>query len=225
MALAVGASRMLTALVLGMVSIYGAGQEQKAVSFKVQEDAFKDADFVFDLDNSKPVVADMLYGGIAQSATITSFPAIGIEETGGPSAGVQLLTKFKPCEFRTPHIHPRGVENFFILQGTIRANFFRENGSLVSNLVPKGSSGFFPQGYIHFTQNPTCEDAETIQIFTGNDPGVIEISALRWLPIDIVRLTLSFDHAKPNMKVQTRTFQQDKSCLQKCRDKKHLASL
>jgi oxalate decarboxylase/phosphoglucose isomerase-like protein (cupin superfamily) len=215
---------MLIAFVFGAVSIYAAGQEQKVVSFKDQEDAFTDADFVFDLDNSKPVAADMLYGGTVQSATITSFPAIGIEETGSPSAGVQLLTKFKPCEFRTPHIHPRGVENFFVLQGTIRVNFLRENGSLVSNLAPKGSSSFFPQGYIHFAENPTCEDAEFIQIFTGNDPGLIEISALRSLPIDVVRLSLSFDHAEPNLEVRTRTFQQDKSCLHKCRNRTHHAS-
>jgi oxalate decarboxylase/phosphoglucose isomerase-like protein (cupin superfamily) len=185
------------------------------VLFSMQEVALADTDFVFDLANSKPV-ATAMSGGTQHAATTENFRAIRIATNGGLTAGVQVLFKFKACEFRTPHFHPRGTENFHIIKGTIRANFLRENGSLVSNDVSAGFSGFFPVGHYHFVQNPTCVDAMSLQTFDKNDPGTVEVSALPNLPTDTLDLTLGINHITPDMALMRRAIQQSNECLKRC---------
>jgi quercetin dioxygenase-like cupin family protein len=206
---------MFFPMLLGSILMLAAAQVPEVVLFTDQEKALGDTEYVFNLAESTPI-ATAASGGTQQAATVTNFRALKVQTNGGQTAGVQVLFKFKPCEFRTPHSHPRGTENFHILAGTIQANFLRENGSLVSNVVKAGYSGFFPVGHVHFVQNPTCEDARSLQFFDANDPGTIEVSAVPNLPTDTLDLTLGIDHIDPDAKLMKRAIQQSKICLEKC---------
>jgi oxalate decarboxylase/phosphoglucose isomerase-like protein (cupin superfamily) len=173
----------------------------------MQEVALAETDFVFDLANSKPL-ATAISGGTQHAATTENFRAIRIATNGDLTAGVQVLFKFKACEFRTPHFHPRGTENFHIINGTIRANVLRKSSSLVSNDVSAGLSGFFPVGHYHFVQNPTCEDAMFLQTFYKNDLGTFEVSVLSNLPTDTLDLTLGINQITPDMALMKRNIRQ-----------------
>jgi oxalate decarboxylase/phosphoglucose isomerase-like protein (cupin superfamily) len=180
-----------------------------------QENELADTDFVVDLSGSTPVATGD--GGEQRNADVKNLKALRLSNGAFGGGGNQILFEFEPCGFRTPHHHPRGTENFFILEGKVAANIIREGGgALISNQITKGYSGFFPQAHFHFLQNIGCEPASAIVMFDNNDPGVINTAASLNLPFDTIQGALGNFDLVANAEIIADTMQQSKACLKRC---------
>jgi oxalate decarboxylase/phosphoglucose isomerase-like protein (cupin superfamily) len=134
-------------------------------------DMFDDEDFVFDFNPlMKANVVDEL-GGQAIPAQILQFPAL---VNNGVS---QVLLTLEPCGMNAPHVHPRGTEILFAIDGEFLSIFVEENGSdrVVDNVVKPFQSTFFPMGVIHTQVNLSCEPASFIASFNSEDPGLVTV--------------------------------------------------
>lgn len=177
----------------------------------------QDEDFVFDLAGSTPTVDAS--GGRQFVASRENFPALSLSNGRNGGGGTQVLFKFEPCGFRTPHFHPRGTENIFVISGQVRANFLREGSSqqLVANDISAGYAGFFPEAHVHFLQNIGCDEAMTLSTFDNSDEGIVDIAAnLRFLR-DTIQITLGEDDLAPDDDLISDVLVQSQECLERCK--------
>ena len=184
-------------------------------SFGEQESSIKDSEFVFDLAGSKPTLDTS--GGRQFVLSRESSRALNLEGAGG----TQVLFKFEPCGFRTPHYHPRGTESFHVIKGKVRANLLREAGGkrsqqAVVNDIKAGFSGFFPLAHIHFLQNMGCDEAETISMFGPGDEGVVDVAASFRFPRDTAEVTFGTFPAGPLDELINDVLTQSRECLRRC---------
>jgi oxalate decarboxylase/phosphoglucose isomerase-like protein (cupin superfamily) len=183
--------------------------------YRDQQSRINSSSFVFNLLGSKP--ASVGNGGTLKSLTKKNFPALGLGNAFGGTAGVQSLLTLKPCGIRLPHIHPRGTENFYIVKGMMRANFLRETGAIVSNNVTTGFAGFFPMGSVHFLYNPTCSDAVAILMFDNNDPGTLTTVSMAKIITDSFGIMFNItDSGTPLEDILKSDLQQGYECFQRC---------
>ena len=110
----------------------------------------------------------------------------------GQSVAVGFLG---PCGLNTPHVHPRASEFLTVVKGEVDSGFILESGftSEVRTHLHKFQGTVFPQGSIHFQQNPTCDDAVFVAALNSDDPGASQI-AQNFFALDsgIVNATLGF---------------------------------
>jgi oxalate decarboxylase/phosphoglucose isomerase-like protein (cupin superfamily) len=200
---------------LSVLLLLSAAQPPEVELFKDQQSRINSSSFVFNLLGSKP--ASVGNGGTMKSLTRKNFPALGLGNGFGGTAGVQNLLTLKPCGIRLPHIHPRGTENFYIIKGMMRANFLREAGTVVTNNITAGYAGYFPMGSLHFLYNPTCSDAVAILMFDNNDPGTVTTVSMAKVITDSFGILFNVtDVGTPLEDVLKSELQQGTECFQRC---------
>jgi Cupin len=181
----------------------------------VQENELLDSDFVFNLAGSAPFASGN--GGTQKNMNRNNLKSLRLGNGNNGGGGSQILFEFAPCGFRTPHHHPRGVENFHILSGEVAANFIRETGgALVTNNITKGFSGYFPLAHFHFLQNIGCEPASAIVMFDNSDEGVINTAVSLRFPFDTIQGALGNVDVVANDKIINDVLQQSRACLKRC---------
>jgi hypothetical protein len=128
--------------------------------------------FVFDFANPPPNSVNQTAGGKLITAKEKTFP---------PLAGVPVslaVNTLAPCGFIQPHVHPRANEFTVVVQGKLMAQYIAETGAvMVTNELPTFSATLFPQGAIHASFNPFCEEAKAVSAFTSNDAGIQFVAA------------------------------------------------
>jgi oxalate decarboxylase/phosphoglucose isomerase-like protein (cupin superfamily) len=146
---------------------------------------FNATDFKFNLAGSRPNV--MSDGGTGRRASIAEMPSL-------KGVGVSnVLFHVEPCGINLPHVHPRGTEIFYVVEGSFQTGFLEENDArLILNNLTQGETTFFPQGLIHFEQNLGCTNATFLSAFNHEDPGVLTITN-RLFDIPTQALTSSFN--------------------------------
>ena len=150
-------------------------------------------DFVFDLKNAKPVTTG--FGGEGRFANIDTFPVLKDEKVSN------ALFSINPCAQNTPHVHPRGTEIFYVIQGTFKTFFVEENGGrVIVNDVSAGQTTIFPQGLIHGQINTGCEQAIFLAAFGTEDPGVQQ-TANNLFRLPVESLTSAFYLTKDKIDV------------------------
>jgi len=146
------------------------GQEGGGRGFSAldRRQRFNNTDFVFDISASRPTSTGT--GGIGQACAVDNLP---------PLAGLGVsfvIFHIDPCAINLPHVHPRGTELFFVIQGRFKTSFTEENtGRTITNVVSAGQITVFPQGLLHEEQNNDCEPAIFISAFSSEDPGVLQV--------------------------------------------------
>ncbi|KAH8827304.1 spherulin-1B precursor [Flagelloscypha sp. PMI_526] len=144
---------------------------------------------VFDFNNQK--VADGAKGGSILLATVDNFPIL---QGLGISAAISLVG---PCGLNIPHIHPRANEFLTVVDGILNTGFVQENGfnTEVETQLGKYQGTVFPQGSIHYQQNPTCDPAVFVAALESEDPGRSDIATSFFkLPSDVIDAALGFPH-------------------------------
>ena len=125
------------------------------------------ASFAFDFANPPAGAAISSPAGKLVSANPATFP-----ELVSYDFSLAVVT-VSPCGLILPHIHPRADEFIFVTQGEFLTQFIAETGAaLVENKLNIMGSTLFPRGSIHLEYNPTCQTAQFIAAFNGNDPGI-----------------------------------------------------
>jgi hypothetical protein len=128
--------------------------------------------FVFDFANPPPNSANKTSGGLLITAKEKTFP---------PLAGIPVslaVNTLAPCGYIQPHVHPRATEMTVVVQGKLMTQYIAETGAImVTNELPTFSSTVFPQGAIHASFNPYCEEAKAVSAFTSNDAGIQFVAA------------------------------------------------
>ena len=181
-----------------------------------QESLLADEEFVYDLGGSAP---RRMEAGGRQYA----YDRVASRTLNLPNGGAQTLFRFAPCGFRTPHHHPRGTENFHVIEGEIRVNMMREFGGArseqpVVNDVRAGYSGFFPLGHVHFLQNRGCYNATTISMFDTSDRGIVNVAGSLRLPRDTMTKVFGTDDISAEDTVIDTLLKQSEECLERCRN-------
>eukprot|EP00892_Ulva_mutabilis_P004164 jgi/Ulvmu1/2119/UM127_0004.1 len=127
-------------------------------------------------------------GGTVQPVSLGTNPVLGALTTGFQHA----IYTFAPCGVVFPHVHPRGDENVFVLEGTIDAGFVDEAGTLIRDQAIATNSAFvIPQGYVHYVANPTCEPAAALVTLPSADGGIYgAVTAVLSLPPNILRASV-----------------------------------
>ncbi|KAI9705278.1 MAG: hypothetical protein M1820_005277 [Bogoriella megaspora] len=143
---------------------------------------------VFDFNKAAPSNGS-LGGRGPLTANRANFPIL----TGlGISTAVAFL---EPCGFNTPHVHPRATEFLTVTQGSLQTGFVLENGftEQVNGTLGLYEGTVFPQGSIHFQQNPTCDETVFVATLNSDDPGASQI-AQNFFALDdeIIEATLGF---------------------------------
>ncbi|KAJ7106528.1 RmlC-like cupin domain-containing protein [Mycena epipterygia] len=142
---------------------------------------------VFDFNNQSPPAGAK--GGSILLATVDNFPIL--EELGISGA----ISFVEPCGLNIPHIHPRADEFFTVIDGTLDTAFVQENGfnAAIETQLGKFQGTVFPQGSIHYQQNPTCSPAVFVASLNSEDPGRSDIATNFWmLPSDVIDAALGF---------------------------------
>nr|GMC93605.1 putative germin-like protein 2-1 [Ipomoea batatas] len=91
-------------------------------------------------------------------------------------------TDFKPNGVIPPHIHPRGSEVVFVLQGTLHVGFVSSNplNGQKNKLFPKtlkpGDVFIFPMGLVHFFYNVGRSNALIFSAFSSQKPGYVTLA-------------------------------------------------
>ncbi|KAJ7171524.1 RmlC-like cupin domain-containing protein [Mycena filopes] len=128
-------------------------------------------------------------GGSILLATVDNFPIL---EGLAISGAISLV---EPCGMNIPHIHPRADEFFTVIDGVLDTGFVQENGfnTVISTQLGKFQATVFPQGSLHYQQNPTCSPAVFVAALNSEDPGRSDIATSFWaLPSDVVDAALGF---------------------------------
>jgi hypothetical protein len=192
-----------------------AGVLDNTAPLGLQENELLNTDFVFNLAGSAPFASGN--GGTQKNMNRNNLKSLRLGNGRDGGGGSQILFEFAPCGFRTPHHHPRGVENFYVTSGNVAANFIRETGgALVTNNITKGFSGYFPMAHFHFLQNIGCEPASVIVMFDNSDEGVINTAVTLRFPFDTIQGALGNFDLVANDKVIADVLQQSKACLKRC---------
>eukprot|EP01134_Creolimax_fragrantissima_P004996 CFRG4996T1 len=157
------------------------------VGFNTFINNFENEDFVIDFSDvdAVPVVSKGL-GGTVQPASLNDFPVM---QVGGMA---QTRFHIGPCGINMPHVHPRGTESIYVVNGELTVGFVTEGGRLIINDISADQSTFFPLGLLHYQQNLGCEPASFISILNNADPGLLVISAALMTLPDIA-LSVTFD--------------------------------
>ncbi|KAJ7092256.1 RmlC-like cupin domain-containing protein, partial [Mycena epipterygia] len=136
---------------------------------------------VFDYNNQ--AAAAGAKGGSILLATVDNFPIL---EDFGLSNAVSFI---EPCGLNIPHSHPRASEFLTVVEGILDTGFVQE----IETQLGKYQGTVFPQGSIHYQQNPTCSPAVFVAGLNSEDPGRSDIATnFFMLSSDVVNTALGF---------------------------------
>ncbi|KNC85977.1 hypothetical protein SARC_01853 [Sphaeroforma arctica JP610] len=155
-------------------------------------DNFDAEDFVFDFSDFETGVRvdSDGNGGSSQPANINTFPVVQVANMA------QTRFRIAPCGINLPHVHPRGTESAYMIEGELTVGFVMESGRTVINDIKADQSTFFPQGLLHYQQNMGCEPAGFISILDSSDPGLLVIAAaVAGLPEEAIAAAFDEDEA------------------------------
>ncbi|KAJ7662841.1 RmlC-like cupin domain-containing protein [Mycena polygramma] len=142
---------------------------------------------VFDFNGQKPAAGAK--GGSILLATVDNFPIL--EELGLAGA----VSMVEPCGLNIPHLHPRASEILTVVDGVLNTGLVQENGfnAAIETQLGQYQATVFPQGSIHFQQNPTCSPAVFVAALNNEDPGRSDIATSFWmLSSDVINAALGF---------------------------------
>ncbi|KAJ7617141.1 spherulin-1B precursor [Roridomyces roridus] len=142
---------------------------------------------VFDFNNQAPAAGAT--GGSILLATVDNFPIL---EGLSISGAVSFL---EACGLNIPHWHMRADEMLTVVQGVLDTGFVQENGfnTVVETQLGQFQATVFPQGSIHYQQNPTCSPAVFVAALNSEDPGRSDAATNFWaLPSDVINAALGF---------------------------------
>ncbi|XP_024525541.1 putative germin-like protein 2-1 [Selaginella moellendorffii] len=142
-------------------------------------------------------------GSAVTAANVGNFP--GLNTLGVSFARLD----FAPGGVNPPHVHPRGTELLFLVQGALYVGFVTtapENRLFAQTIYP-GELFVFPRGLIHFQINVCNEPAVAVAGFNSQNPGVSQVAKA------------VFGSNPPILDaVIERTFQIDDALVQRLRD-------
>ncbi|MER8408165.1 cupin domain-containing protein [Mesorhizobium sp. M1307] len=83
-----------------------------------------------------------------------------------------------PGERRTAHLHPNAAQMDYCLLGTGEVGIIGPNGDQHIITLEPGDAAFVPQGYVHWVENKSSENARFILIAAHEKPETIEIQSI-----------------------------------------------
>eukprot|EP00904_Undaria_pinnatifida_P006369 jgi/Undpi1/2862/HiC_scaffold_14.g06239.m1 len=211
-------------LAAGLANLPGGVQASySAVTAKVRADflfeqriaEFDVEDFAFSLGGPKPdAIVDGRQIRVGNLNQLPSLAGQGIS---------MVLVNLDACAINLPHVHPRGTEMIYTIEGNnLRVAFAKENGGdgAVVNDLAAGDVAFFPQGLIHYEQNLDCEPAAFLSALNSEDPGIVTITTTFFqLPDEAIQASLNIDD--PTLKALLEVLPEApamarRQCLQRC---------
>eukprot|EP00245_Coleochaete_scutata_P005997 TRINITY_DN20093_c0_g1_i1.p1 TRINITY_DN20093_c0_g1~~TRINITY_DN20093_c0_g1_i1.p1 ORF type:complete len:251 (+),score=45.56 TRINITY_DN20093_c0_g1_i1:171-923(+) len=143
--------------------------------------------FLFkDADNAKP--GEEGPGGKIIPVHVAQFPALA-------SLGVSYtVLEISPCGVSPPHVHPRGTELQYVIEGTMLIGFIDTQLQLRLNVLKAGDVSVVPRGMVHFTQSIDEKGFKSIAAFNSEEAGTIFIhSALLTTPDGTIEAATGLD--------------------------------
>ncbi|XP_057972772.1 germin-like protein 9-3 [Malania oleifera] len=105
-----------------------------------------------------------------KSVSVKEFPALG-----GMGLSMELL-EFAPGAVNVPHVHPRGGEILFVLDGALTVGTVDTTGKLYKNDLQKGDVFVFPKGLAHYQANfDKSNKALVISAFGSSNAGELSL--------------------------------------------------
>ncbi|KAJ7629125.1 spherulin-1B precursor [Roridomyces roridus] len=141
------------------------------------------------IDYNQQTPAAGAKGGSILLATVDNFPIL---TDLGISGAVSFVG---PCGLNIPHSHPRASEILIVTEGQLNTGTVQENGFNTEIKTQLGTfqGTVFPQGSIHYQQNPTCSPAVFVAALGSEDPGRSDIATNFWmLDSDVIDAALGF---------------------------------
>lgn len=198
----------LSLLALGVAFLGGLGAAQttpasaggnadvlmKEKDFQSEDELRKNfplSDFITDFSNktaSPDTGVNIAFSFLRNKKILGTLPEFGTSHN---------VATVEPCAMIAPHVHPRGTETVYMIEGEMLWGLVEENGGREGSAVIKvGQSITFPQGLMHFGQNLSCKQALRIAFFSHRDPGAQSIMPNFFkLPMSAIRQTLGVDGA------------------------------
>ncbi|KAG6648152.1 hypothetical protein CIPAW_07G127400 [Carya illinoinensis] len=99
----------------------------------------------------------------------------------------------------TPHLHPRGAELMYVLEGQMNVGFITTANKLFSKTIKKGEVFVFPKALVHYHYNgATDKHASVISVFDSQGPGNQVIATALFgskppLPEDVLSMAFQVD--------------------------------
>ncbi|XP_024540815.1 rhicadhesin receptor-like [Selaginella moellendorffii] len=150
-----------------------------------------------------PGNTDNKLGAIVTAANVGNFS--GLNTLGVSFARLD----YAPGGVNPPHVHPRGTELLFLVEGKLYVGFVTTapQNKLFAQTIYPGELFVFPRGLIHFQINIDKEPAVAVAGFNSQNPGVSQVAKA------------VFDSDPPILDdVIERAFQIDAHLLQKLRE-------
>ncbi|XP_024536693.1 rhicadhesin receptor-like [Selaginella moellendorffii] len=111
-------------------------------------------------------------GSVVTAANVGNFP--GLNTLGVSFARLD----YAPGGVNPPHVHPRGTELLFLVQGTLFVGFVTTapDNRLFAQTINPGELFVFPRGLVHFQINTGREPAVAVAGFNSQNPGVSQVA-------------------------------------------------
>ncbi|XP_024525533.1 putative germin-like protein 2-1 [Selaginella moellendorffii] len=111
-------------------------------------------------------------GSAVTAANVGNFP--GLNTLGVSFARLD----YAPGGVNPPHVHPRGTEVLFLVQGTLFVGFVTTapDNRLFAQTINPGELFVFPRGLVHFQINTGREPAVAVAGFNSQNPGVSQVA-------------------------------------------------
>ena len=135
-------------------------------------------------DPNLTVAEDFFYQGLknlgdTQNLLASNVTLVTIEQFPGLNTlGISIIrVDYAPYGVNSPHIHPRSIVIFIILEGTLLVGFVTSNPEhrFFSKVLNKGDVFAFPVGLLHFQYNIGHSNVVAITALSRQFLGVITI--------------------------------------------------
>ncbi|KAK9794034.1 hypothetical protein WJX73_006491 [Symbiochloris irregularis] len=133
----------------------------------VQRDQFSPDAYSFNF----PKTAANTAAGSIRNMDLSSNPFLGTLPHGGLAQNEDI---FNPCTINVPHIHPRGNEIYYVIDGVLQYGIQEETGGrFTSGNLSAGNLVVVPQGLLHYVYNPSCSVTRLLQFWDNSDFGTV----------------------------------------------------
>ncbi|KAK9811138.1 hypothetical protein WJX73_006095 [Symbiochloris irregularis] len=184
-----------------------------------QRDQFGPEAFQFDF----PAVAANTAAGSIRNMDLGSNPFLGTLPHGGLAQNEDV---FSPCTINVPHVHPRGNEIYYVIDGALEWGIQQEAGATTGFSTGNLTSGqlvVVPQGLLHYVYNPSCSTTRLLQFWDNSDFGTViqYANIVNNFPVEVLNAFTGLDASeievlKAAVPKPTGAITQGSICLERC---------